>query len=377
MATTSDLQDLLAIGSSFPFLSVYLDLGPQSRATRAYEAVLRKRFAALGRLMERGSEDEALYWQGVRQVWDYARNSLPESARGVAIFVAPRLDLFRACAVAERFETQVVLDDTPYLQPLAHVVEEHEHHLVIEARTDQAAIYMVHLRDERAVSKLAELESDVPGKTAKGGFEGWSQKRFQLHRRDHVLRHLKKVADIAAMLDSQYNAVGVVLLGQDRTISELQRILPQRLQQKLVAVGPEPSGLGDGALLRRVLPLLQLEKQRSEKNAMERLVEELGRGGLAVAGAEAVTATLLQGRVDTLFLEQGFSSPGRACTQCSALMTPEAQPGQCPYCGGQLEEVELSKELPKLAQQQGAEVEFMDAGSELERLGGVAALLRY
>lgn len=377
MAASSELHDLLAIGKSFPFLSVYLDLGPQSRTTRAYEVVLRKRFAALGRLVRGAPEDEDHYWQAVRQVWDYVRNSLPENARGVAIFAAPRLGFFHTRAVGERFESQVVLDDAPYLQPLAHVIEEHEHHLVIEARADQAAIYLIHLRDERAVSKLAELESDVPGKTARGGFEGWSQKRFQLHRRDHILRHLKKVADVAAMLDSQYNAVGVVLLGQDQTISELQRILPQRLQQKVVAVGPEPSGLGDGALLRRVLPLLELEKQRAEKSALERLAEELGRGGLAVAGAEAVTAAIVQGRVDTLFLDTSFRGAGWQCTQCAALMTPEAQSGQCPYCGGPLEEVELGEHLVKLAEEQGAEVEFMDSGSDLERLGGVAALLRY
>ncbi|MCX7598928.1 MAG: hypothetical protein N2512_08695, partial [Armatimonadetes bacterium] len=182
MATNSELQDLLSLGSSFPFLTVYLDLGPQSRAARAYEVVLRKRFAALGRLVRGAPEDEDLYWQAVRQVWHYVHNSLPENGRGVALFVAPRLGLFRTRTVGERFETQVVLDDEPYLQPLAHVLEEHEHHLVIEARADQAAIYLIHLRDERAVSKLAELESDVPGKTAKGGFEGWSQKRFQLHR---------------------------------------------------------------------------------------------------------------------------------------------------------------------------------------------------
>jgi len=377
LATASELQDLLALDNSFPFFSVYLDLGPQSRATRAYEVVLRKRFAALARLVEQGTEDEALYWQGVRQVWEYVRNSLPETGRGVAIFVAPRLSFFHARAVGERFETQVVLDQAPYLQPLAHVVEEHEHHLVIEARSDQAAIYMVHLRDERAVSKLAELESNVPGKTAKGGFEGWSQKRFQLHRRDHVLRHLKKVADVAAALDSQYNAVGVVLVGQDQTISELQRVLPQRLQQKVIAVGAEPSGLGDGALLRRVLPLLQLEKRRAEKATLDRLTEELGRGGLAAAGAEAVTAALVQGRVDTLLLDRNFQASGRQCTQCSALMTPEAQAGQCPYCGGELEEVELSERLTRLAREQGAEVEIMGPGSELERFGGVAALLRY
>ncbi len=374
MATPKDLEELLSLPESFPFLSVYLDLGPQSRANRSYEVVLKKRFSELAALVERGSEDEQMYWKAVKTVWDYINNRLPAGAHGAALFVAPRLNFERDFPVAERFETQAVLDDHPYVRPLAHMVEEHEHHLVVQTSADRATIYMVHLRAPEPVSKLAEMQSDVPPKTSQGG---WSQKRFQWHRRDHILRHLKKVADAIISLDREYNAAGIILLGQEPTLSELRKHLPRRILDKIVAEAPEARGESAEEILERVRPLLEIEERVEEATVLERIIRELSHGGLAAAGPEAVTACLVQSRVDILCMSDQFRAPGFRCTNCGALMTPEATPGRCIYCGGELEEVELSEAMVEAAELTGAEVEITPHNEEIERLGGVAALLRF
>ncbi|MBC7288457.1 MAG: hypothetical protein H5T86_10525, partial [Armatimonadetes bacterium] len=68
---------------------------------------------------------------------------------------------------------------------------------------------------------------------------------------------------------------------------------------------------------------------------------------------------------------------GRRCRNCGALMTKEAAADHCIYCGGELTSVELSEALVEAAQNTGAAIEFVPPGSEIERLGGVAALLRF
>ncbi len=375
MATEKDLEELLAVPPTFPFLTVYLDLGPQSRATRSFETVLRRRFSELEDLVEPGSEDAKHFWTDVKRVWDFVHNQLPSQGHGAAIFACSKLDGFwRAYVVSPRFETEVVLDDTPYVRPLAHMVEEHEHHLVVETRADRAIIWMVHLRTAEPVTRLYELASEVPAKTSQGG---WSQRRFQWHRRDHILRHIKQVAEAVVDLDGQYNPKGIVLLGQDPNISELKRHLPERILQKIVAVAPEPAGPSEQELLDRVLPLLEFEERTEELSTLERILAELGRGGLAASGPEAVTAAAVEGRVDILLLANDFKAEGWRCLQCGAVMPVEAARGQCIYCGGELEKVELGEAVVQTVEQHGGQVEFMPRTEQLDRLDGIAALLRY
>ncbi len=374
MPRPADIEELLSQPESFPFLSVYLDLGPQSRANRIFETILRKRFSELEELVAARGEHEEAFWQAVKQVWDYIHNNLPASGHGVALFVAPRIGLLRDYVVAYRFETEVVLDDRPYVRPLAHVVEEHEHYLVVEVHADRASIFMVHLRAPTPVSTLAELESEVPAKTSQGG---WSQRRFQWHRRDHILRHIKKVAEAAAALFDQYNCAGVILLGQDPNISELRKHLPRRMQDAVVAVAPERADKTEQALLEKVLPLLEAEERLEELGAVARLVEELGRGGLAAAGPEPVTAAAVEGRIDILLVLDGLRLTGYECSSCGALMTPEATDGQCIYCGARVDAIDLTEALIKVAESQGATVEIVANDERLEKLGGVGALLRF
>ncbi|MCD6350507.1 MAG: hypothetical protein J7M26_00195 [Armatimonadetes bacterium] len=374
MATTADLEDLLSQPESFPFLSVYLDLGPQSRATRSFEAVLRKRFSELEELVGEDNGDREAFWQAVHTVWDYVHNHLPNSGHGLALFVGPRIDLVRAYPVAYRFETKVVLDSRPYVRPLAHVVEEHEHYLVAEVHSDRASIFVLHLRAPKPVSKVAELESEVPGKTAMGG---WSQRRFQWHRRDHIQRHIKKVAEAVEALCDLYNCGGVVLLGQDRTVSDLRKQLPKRVLERVIATAPELGSDDEAALLDRVLPLLEAEERFEELSTLLRIVNELGRGGLAAAGPEDVTTAALQQRLDILLLSEDFSTEGWQCSACGALMATEMTDGRCIYCGSETRRIDLGEALVRLAETQGAEVEIAPPSDELTRLGGVAALLRY
>ncbi len=374
MLTNADLESLLSQPESFPFLSVYLDLGPQARASRSYETVVRKRFSELEELFEKGSKEEALFWQAVKRVWDFINNELPQTGHGAALFVAPGLDFWRSYTVAYRFETEVVLDRLPYVRPLAHVVEEHEHHLVVETRSDTASVFVVHLRAPTPVSRVAELETEVPGKTAQGG---WSQRRFQWHRRDHIMRHIKRVAEALEGLYDQYNCSGIILLGQDQTIAELRKHLSRRLRDKVIAVGPERPTDSQEALLERVLPLLKFEERLEEMNTLQRIVTELERGGLASAGLEEVIAAGMQQRIDILVIGSDVEADGYECPSCGALMTATQTEGQCIYCGADAVKVKLSNALLRLAQTQGAEVEIVPPNPLLERLGGVAALLRY
>ena len=137
-----------------------------------------------------------------------------------------------------------------------------------------------------------------------------------------------------------------------------------------------PEGKGD-SILDAFHALLEAEERLEELGTVARLVEELGRGGLAAAGPEPVTAAAVEGRIDILLVLDGLRLTGYECSSCGALMTPEATDGQCIYCGARVDPIDLTEALIKVAESQGATVEIVANDERLEKLGGVGALLRF
>lgn len=99
--------------------------------------------------------------------------------------------------------------------------------------------------------------------------------------------------------------------------------------------------------------------------------------GLGAAGEEAITHALRQGAVETLILDSRFSAEGWRCVEDPSLVGDGGQPEECPVGPGPAEGVDLKEEFVSLAFQTGAQVEFVEDSDEMERMGGVAALLRW
>lgn len=108
------------------------------------------------------------------------------------------------------------------------------------------------------------------------------------------------------------------------------------------------------------------------------LLEELQRGGLAAAGADAVLEALRRGQVDALVLADAYESlSGWRCKDCASVGTGEV-PAACAACGGRsLNNTNLKAEMVRLAEQFGSTTEIVRNSDALLSIGGVGRLLRY
>ena len=128
-------------------------------------------------------------------------------------------------------------------------------------------------------------------------------------------------------------------------------------------------------LLSRLEPHLQADRERESRELIELLRERVRQDYLATAGFQSTLTALQEGKVDTLLIEQDQAREGTRCTQCGFVFSREV--GQCPYDGSPASGgVDVVEEAIRLAETQGADVEFVAPG-EAQDLAGVGALLRF
>jgi peptide subunit release factor 1 (eRF1) len=97
--------------------------------------------------------------------------------------------------------------------------------------------------------------------------------------------------------------------------------------------------------------------------------------GSGVAGLDAVLRALVEHRVDTLLVSDGFEVPGWRCRNCDHL----AKVGRsCPLCGTDMDQVtDVVEEAVESALAQSSRVIVCDGNADLDCLGRIGALLRF
>ena len=75
---------------------------------------------------------------------------------------------------------------------------------------------------------------------------------------------------------------------------------------------------------------------------------------------------------------EGFSAAAWRCRACAALLDMLDNARRCPWCEAAVETVDdLREAMVRAAESSGARVTVVPAGTDLDRHGGVGALLRF
>src|ERR1041385_3414865 len=158
-------------GQSRPvFLSLFADLSDPQHVTR-----LERRAREIKNAIDPDLQP------GFERAWDQAKAALEEQAgkdgtRGVAVFAAPEHEFLEALGLAAPLGTQLVLDSSPYVRPLARFLDEHEPFALILLDSEDAAVFLV----EAGKPELHSSPDTSPMPRHKKG--GMSQARYQIGR---------------------------------------------------------------------------------------------------------------------------------------------------------------------------------------------------
>ncbi|MCU0304990.1 MAG: host attachment protein [Thermoanaerobaculales bacterium] len=263
-----------------------------------------------------------------------------------------------------------------FLRPIVEAMDEHERYGVVLTSTERARLFTV---DMGEIVEHEDLVSDTASRSRALGADQWrSQKRHDRRHDEAVALHAKRVIDALHDLVLHRPFDRLVVAGTPKATAQLTRLLPRRLQGKLVrsftmSMTATPKEVLDG-----VLKLQQRMEREQEAQLVEGLEAELHDGGKAVAGVGPVLDAVNQGRVWKLFYGKGATVEGGECGSCGAY-SPHAK-GPCVYCGDEVTPVaQCLDRLSQSVMDMAGQVEVVDgpAAKRLAKHGSIAALLRY
>jgi peptide chain release factor subunit 1 len=262
----------------------------------------------------------------------------------------------------------LVLDNSPFILPLARLMDDHEDYGIILMDSREAHLYLVQS------SVMEEVEStsiDLMNRHKKGGM---SQKRFNRLRRGQIEDFIDEIVDDLDRLEDMGTMRGLVVAGPGETKEHLVDALPKRYAAMVIGVVDVDMDLPRDHLMAHGDRLARADEASDEDAAVEELRKAIYKDELAAVGVQEVRDAMVQGRVAMLLVDDDVSIPGWICESCK--MITEAR-GACPSCGGTISNAELINEMAEMAERTGAEVQHVRDSSFLESIGGLGAVLRY
>jgi peptide chain release factor subunit 1 len=355
-------------------LSVFLNLDPTEFATPAARSTAIT--SVLTQAAHRVEEADGLEHderEALRQDIERVREALTSSniasngTRAVAVFACGPADLLEVVRLQRPVDFAVVLDRSPYLEPLAADAEE-ERWCVLLVNRRNARFF---ISSGGTLEETDRVEDDVHSQHDQGG---WSQARYQRGVEKEKDDHLVHVAEVAF---NRYKHDGFdrLLVGApDELVRELESKLHQYLRERIAGrlhVDVENSGIED--VRRAAEEAIEDWRRRREREALDRLTEGVGRGGKGAAGIAAVLQALNEARVELLLLADGFRSPGGRDPSTGMLYPGDEGPD-----GQELEHCEnVIEHAVEKAIEQSAKVIKVRHHDDLGPLGGIGAVLRY
>ncbi|MCS6803367.1 MAG: Vms1/Ankzf1 family peptidyl-tRNA hydrolase [Chloroflexota bacterium] len=365
------LPDLLTFDAGDDLvLSVYLNVAPDRQIGRGHEVT----FVDLVRQLESQLNPPAreCLERESKRVQEALRHRIA-TGKSVALFSCTPRELWIQLPLPVLVAESVSLGRRPYLRPLLDVLDEHERYAVALVDKEKARLFTIFLGE---IDSRATIEDLVPGKHEQGG---WSQANFQRHHEAHVYWHLKRVAEGLSVLLRQRPFDRLVLAGPDEATSELRRILPRPLQQRLVATVPAELFLSEQEILEKTRAIEEQVEREAEKRLVDEVIETSANGGRAIYGLGPTVEAVWLGRVHHLLVAEGLRLAGSECPACGWVGVD--RPATCPSCGAAPTPFEdIVERLIERTLNEGGRIEIVHGEAERKLRDvaeGLGALLRY
>ena len=283
--------------------------------------------------------------------------------RGVAVFACGPAGLLEVVRLRRPVQSKVVLDRTAYVEPLVfHGTD--EQWLVVLSNRRAARIFV------GSGDALEETDRIVDAVHSKHDQGGWSQTNYQRSIEKDVSDHLGRAAELAFEIYKKRELDRVLIGAPEELLPEFKGKLHPYLRERIagkIAVDVENASLDD--VCAEASKAIEAHARKSEREALDRLVEAVGRGGRGAAGIAQVLDALNQARVETLLIAENFHAGGRRDFEAGLLLPADAEAGE-PV--DDIVEPAIEKAL-----EQSASPVVVRYHDDLEPLGGIGAVLRF
>jgi peptide chain release factor subunit 1 len=294
------LRRLGALRPPVPVLSLYLDLDPREYGTgRARASAVTSLLDEAHKRVEEAATDhdgKVSLRADVERATEFLEGFEPKGARGVAIFSASAAGVFETLTLPRPAQTQVVIDDSPYVTPLAAAADTRDWLIVL---VDTRRARFLHGNTEH-IEELEQIEDTVLGQHERQGPSD-HQRRVE----HEVDQHLDRAA---RLLDERLRTTAfqrVLVGGPPEIAPRFEEAMSNPARERLAGrFEVEVPHVHPDDVRHAAIPCFLADERRHEREVLDRLAERLGRGERAAAGYEDVRAALEMAAVETLVYDE-------------------------------------------------------------------------
>jgi peptide chain release factor subunit 1 len=359
-------------------ISLYLDLDPERFATAPARAsqirsLIDDAARRIDRADELGHEERVSLRADLKRIDTYLNSREPpfQGARALAVFCSGRDDLFEVVQLPRTTEPRVVIEGTPYIEPLVAATTQRRWGVILVNRR----IARLLTGSTTALSEHDQIKDEAHGQHDQGGF---SQANYERSVEKDADDHLRRAAELVhrCWRREPFDRLGIG--GPAEIAARLEGMLHEELRAFLTSGRVEVDvATATADQVRAALEkLAEEDDKRVEREALDRLAAGIGTGGRATGGPEDTVTALNERRVGTLLLEERSDQPAARCPSCGLLVLQGD--GRCPIDGTKLEHIEHLREAAvEAAVAQDADVMVIRHYPDLGPFQGIGALLRF
>lgn len=374
MITKQELKDLASyvLESEF-FISLYLNVDPKVNTKDDWQLHFKNLARdALAKLTEEGKSRAR---KEIDKIEHFLSDRPEGMKRGLVIISCQSKDFWRVYHTAVPFKNLLIIDNDPYIKPIAAKLDVYRGYAIVVVGREKAQLYLTRMGEIDEVSAISRLiEVEEPARDGRTGDMGEIRAQRQMEKVRRQL--LKETASALEKLLANEGIKRVLLGGSDKAQGHFMDMLSEPLKEKIVGNFSVDRNAGAHEVLERCIPIMKEVEHRFERKALEELFDQAGQRDGSVLGLSDVLTALQQGNVHKLYVLSNQVTSGMVCSRCGALTPARDRP--CPYCEGEMNHVTHMLDLAiQKALDQGARVDMVEDSSELDKVGGIGAMLRY
>ena len=344
-------------------VSIYLNLDPTEFASGAARAT------AINSVLDEAGRAAREEGPAARDDVDRVREAFKgfdfQGAHGVAVFACGAENLLEVIKLPRTVDNAVVIDDSPYVEPLVEVQAGARYGVVLVNR--QTARIFRGSRDR--LDEVARVDDEVHRRHDQGG---WSQARYQRSVDKEATDHLKNAADELLRRHKRRPFEALFVGAPEAVYNEFCERLHPYLKERVagrVDVDVEHTSVDE--VQHAASSTIEVHERKLEKEALDRL-----QGGRGAAGLEDTLKALNEQRVEVLLLQDNFDAAGVCCPQCGWLGASGVD--ACPADGtATVDRDDITDLAVRRAITQSAQVVRVPDDDRLEEMGSIAAVLRF
>jgi peptide chain release factor subunit 1 len=349
-------------------VSIYLNLDPAEFGDgRARRSAIN---SVLDEADRQARAEEPAVREDVERIRDLFKSFDFQGAHAVAVFACGGDDLLETIKLPRAVSNAVVIDESPYVEPLVEMQSATLYGVVLVNR--QLARIFRGSRDR--LDEVAVVRDEVHRRHDQGG---WSQARYQRGIDKEAHDHLKHTNEELLRLHKRRAFDALFVAAPEAVYADFCERLHAYLAERLAGrIDVDVENTGGDDVQRAAHEAIVGYERKLEQETLDRLVAAKSTNGRGATGLEETLGALNEQRVETLMLEENFDAAGVCCPQCGWL-GPQGI-AACPADGtATVERSDITDLAVRRALTQSARVVVVRDDERLEPLGSIAALLRF